>query len=437
MSKLRVLYIVHGHPSIRAGGAEQVAFELFEGMKKSDLVDPFLLARNGEQSLPPVPGALFRSIGDDGRQVLLFTEGMDYFFHSQRGKTLFTTHLRDFLRALQPDVVHFQHTMHIGIDAIRVVRNELPGAAIVVTLHEYLYICNAGGLMMEPHTKRPCERASVARCHACFPDIEPRDFLLREMFLKSHLRLVDRFVAPSHFLAGRFREWGLPAEKLVYIDHGRTPREPLPPRPLAPNEHRSHFGFFGQVNPFKGVLELLEAFRQLGQRPGAFSQLFLNGANLDWQSPEFRAELQARIDLCEGAIRDLGSYRHGDLASRMALVDWVVIPSIWWENSPLVIQEAFLHGRPVICGDIGGMAEKVKHDVNGLQVRTGDVGSIAATLWRAANEPGLWDRLRAGLPRVPAIDEAVAAHVALYEDVLGRRRAFTPSTVEGATTHAG
>ena len=43
----------------------------------------------------------------------------------------------------------------------------------------------------------------------------------------------------------------------------------------------------------------------------------------------------------------------------MASVDWVVVPSIWWENSPLVIQEAFGYGRPVICSDIGGMAEKV------------------------------------------------------------------------------
>jgi len=56
----------------------------------------------------------------------------------------------------------------------------------------------------------------------------------------------------------------------------------------------------------------------------------------------------------------------------MAAVDWVVVPSIWWENSPLVIQEAFAHGRPVICSDIGGMAEKVAHEKNGLHFRAND-----------------------------------------------------------------
>ena len=50
----------------------------------------------------------------------------------------------------------------------------------------------------------------------------------------------------------------------------------------------------------------------------------------------------------------------------MAEVDWVVVPSIWWENAPLVIQEAFRHRRPVICGDIGGMAEMVRDGVDGL-----------------------------------------------------------------------
>ncbi len=68
----------------------------------------------------------------------------------------------------------------------------------------------------------------------------------------------------------------------------------------------------------------------------------------------------------------------------MAEVDWVIVPSIWWENSPLVIQEAFTYGRPVICSGIGGMAEKVTDGVNGLHFRVGDPRSLAETMRRAA-----------------------------------------------------
>ena len=56
----------------------------------------------------------------------------------------------------------------------------------------------------------------------------------------------------------------------------------------------------------------------------------------------------------------------------MARIDWVVVPSIWWETGPLVVMEAFQYGRPVICSDIGGMSEKVTDGVNGLHFRRRD-----------------------------------------------------------------
>jgi glycosyltransferase involved in cell wall biosynthesis len=72
-----------------------------------------------------------------------------------------------------------------------------------------------------------------------------------------------------------------------------------------------------------------------------------------------------------------------------------VVPSIWWENSPLVIQEAMMFRRPVICSDIGGMAENVTDGVNGLHFRVGDPDSLADTIRRATGTPELWDELRA------------------------------------------
>ena len=86
----------------------------------------------------------------------------------------------------------------------------------------------------------------------------------------------------------------------------------------------------------------------------------------------------------------------------MEEVDWVIVPSIWWENSPLVIQEAFMYGRPVICSDIGGMAEKVTDGVNGLHFRRADPDSLAETMHRAATEEGLWEQLRVQQPGDPS-----------------------------------
>ena len=105
----------------------------------------------------------------------------------------------------------------------------------------------------------------------------------------------------------------------------------------------------------------------------------------------------------------------------MSEIDWVLVPSVWWENSPLVIQEAFQHGRPVICSDIGGMAEQVRNGVDGLHFRVGDPASLAETIERAAMTPRLWYRLRDGISPVRPIEEHVATLTRLYGELIERR----------------
>ena len=98
--------------------------------------------------------------------------------------------------------------------------------------------------------------------------------------------------------------------------------------------------------------------------------------------------------------------------------DWVVVPSIWWENSPLVIQEAFMHGRPVICSDIGGMAEKVSDGVDGIHFRANDVQRLAEAIKAAATTPGLWEKLRDGIRPIYPMPEHVNRLTVMYEKLV-------------------
>ena len=111
-----------------------------------------------------------------------------------------------------------------------------------------------------------------------------------------------------------------------------------------------------------------------------------------------------------------GAYHVNDLKDRMARVDWCIVPSIWWENSPLVIQEAFFHQRPIICSNVGGMAEKVRDGVDGIHFRVGDSFSLARTFEKAASSPELWSELRAGIEPPYAMDVHVAKLLALYRE---------------------
>ena len=117
--------------------------------------------------------------------------------------------------------------------------------------------------------------------------------------------------------------------------------------------------------------------------------------------------------IVEGSLRWVGTYERTELPQRMSKVDWVVVPSIWWENSPLVIQEAFVNGKPVICAGIGGMAEKVRDGVDGLHFEVRNPLDLADLLIRAVLEPGLCDRLRGNIRKPLTLEECADAYLAL------------------------
>ena len=417
----RVLYLCHNHPAIRPAGAENYALELHRAMREKGSYDSVFVARTGPPMAPaPEPGApaISAAPGAAG-ELLLHTDvgEWDDLLGTMRDKRLYTTVLRRLLGEVRPDVVHVQHSYLLGYDLLREVRHTLPRAPVVATLHELLPVCHNRGQMVRTWGTELCDRASPARCHACFPSVAPHRFLLRERYIKAQLALVDRFVCPSRFLAQRFVEWGLPSERVVVEDYGRSGERAASEAPRSP---ATRIGFFGQLSRFKGVDVLLDAALAL-QRAGSPARFAVHGAHLELQSPAFRERFAELLAATAPTVTFHGAYGPDELDALMAGVDWVVVPSIWWENSPLVIQEAFRRGRPVICSDIGGMAEKVRDGVDGLHFRAGSAPDLAATIARAVTERGLWDRLRAGVPEVRSMDDHLAWMTRLYDGLRAER----------------
>jgi glycosyltransferase involved in cell wall biosynthesis len=423
MSRPRVLYVCHNHPRISPGGTEIYALELFEAVRDAGAFEPFLLARArpGAADLrAPLDDARIVRFDDDPHQSLFLTrdEEFDCFLGSARRLQSVLTDFGDYLRAVRPDVVHFQHTLHLGFELIAATRRTLPRAPIVYTLHEMVPICACDGHMVRPGSTELCDGASPRRCRQCLPERTAADFLLRRRFIQAHLEHVDRFVTPSRFLRQRYTEWGLAADRIVVEENGR--RLGGRPSPGGRADGPVRFGFFGRLERPKGPDILLKAAQLLAREPdGPPIEVSFHGVGAE-QWPELAREVAAfpRDGRCQARLA--GGYRPSDQPALLADVDWVVVPSNWWENSPMVIQEAFASGRPVICGDVGGMAEKVTDGVNGLHFRIGQPASLAAVMTRAARSPELWARLAGAVPPVYSIDASAARLRAMYRELLDR-----------------
>lgn len=419
--KKRVLYVCHNHPRIRPGGAEAYALELYEAMRdRSTEFEPIFLAA----ARPPVDGVparrdtVFAPVNGDPRQYYFVNDpvNVDWFFCTAKNKDVATQSFRDFLLATQPDVVHFQHTLFLGYDLVRVARDVLgEGTPILYTLHEYLPICHHHGQMSRTFDRSPCTHASPQRCHECYPKISPQQFFLRRQIVQAHFEHVDLFLAPSEFLREKYVEWGIPRDKIRLEDYGRRPASRA--TESGDRSNRNRFGFFGQFTPFKGADVLLEAMGPLEHHE---AHLWLHGANLEYQPQLFQKRFNALLESAAANVTMAGRYAHDELPRLMANVDWVIVPSIWWENSPLVIQEAFMHGRPVICSDIGGMKEKVRDGIDGLHFRAGDAASLADTIRRAAATAGLWETLARGIQPIYDIHDQVNVIEGIYRELLER-----------------
>ncbi|APF39469.1 glycosyltransferase family 4 protein [Chelatococcus daeguensis] len=420
---LRVLVVSHGHPSFSLGGAEIASYNLHKGLNRIDGVGSRYLARVGHPVARHGATALL-SLRQKQGEILYHADEYDHFLLSNRNTEEIE---RDFLRVvrdLRPDVVHFHHFIGLGLECLYAVRQALPETLIIVTFHEFLSICHHHGQMVKTGGAKLCNRASPADCNACFPDISPARFLRREHFVRGLLDVADHFVSPSRFLVERYVDWGLDASRFTVIENGLDIAEPAPPRPLPAGGRRCRFAYFGQITSFKGVDVLLDAVGRIPEAVwGEDAQLMIFGGNLERQPKPFQEKIEALIERAGPRVRFYGAYQNSEMPRLMRSIDWTIIPSIWWENSPIVIQESFFHGRPLISSNIGGMAEKITDGVDGLHFRVGSSEDLVDRMVEALTDETLWERLRARITRPIDYEECARRHLDLYNAVAAERAA--------------
>jgi glycosyltransferase involved in cell wall biosynthesis len=400
---LRVAVVCHSHPSISKGGAEVAAHSLFRGLRQIGVDAIFICACSHEQR-----GRLAFS---DPNEFAVYHEAERYEHFYHLAPAAVESQLLRILRERRINVVNFHHFLNLGLNSLRAAR-ALPNVRCYFTIHEFLAICHNHGQMVTRPAHLLCSKATTEACVNCFPELLRSQFAVRRESLLDAFGGFDGFISPSRFLAQRFVSWGLDSERMAVIENGLAGSIQQPQR--ASTESTWTFGYFGQINPFKGVDVVLAAAELLAQDPDLANSIRLRIHG------NFVGQPQAFIDRFDGILKAhpfvsyAGPYNSSSVYRLMGECDYIVVPSRWWENSPVVIQEAYAVGTPVICTGIGGLAEKVQDGISGLHFKLGDAADLLRAI-RTAASLEMAHKLRAGVPAVSTAQDMAQHYLKLFQ----------------------
>jgi len=409
----RVLIASHEWEVEQPGGAQRSAVALAHALTAVGGIDVTLVSAVAHMPDDLPDGRLGRPQGFDERLVVSRTDA-----------TLFTwtdPHQADgwanVLREIQPDVVHMHHYFHVGIDLPVLVRRCVPHAGLVLTLHEYLAICLRSGQMVDG-ARNLCTTSGTRRCADCV-GWSTDAVAARADYVRRGLADVDVFITPSAFARGRYRDWFAGADEepdIRVIPNALT----FPELEIRPEraEGALRLAYIGQHTPSKGLGLLLAAVALAERdRPGVLARVDVYGDGSDRFDEAFHTELMAGIASASPLVQARGRYAQDDLPAILDDVDAVVVPSTWWENSPVVIEEALARRVPVICSDIGGMAERVRDGVDGWHFAVGNSSSLAEVIGRVADAASA---TLPGMRRPTSVATVVQEHLVAYSDSIAK-----------------
>ncbi len=375
---MKILIVNTRH--FRGGGDSTYTFNLAELLSSHGHEIAFF-AMQDKRNLPDPNADLFVSLIDfrDLNQHKTLGNGVKVLT-----RTIYSTEARRkfamLLDRFSPDLIHLQNYLrHITLSILFEARQR--GLPVVWTLHDYYLACPNAHFLID-RTGQICEACRGGRFYqAIFKRCKKDSLLVSGMAAfeaycnrwMGVLKKVDAYLTPSRFLKSKLLENGFDENHLHHLPLF------LPQKNFWEGEQdQGYLLFLGRLEAIKGINVLIEAARRAKGVPLLIAGSA--GEPLASRLPEILPENAKYVGLKQG--QELADLTHNALA--------VVLPSIWYENQPFSILEAFVSGKPVIASDLGGMTELIVHGERGLLVKPGDPGALAEALhWAVTNRASM------------------------------------------------
>ena len=461
--RLRILIGVHGLPPFSVGGAELVAWTVATRLARRHQVALFHPLPQ-TQGPPGTEYRMTRSGVDLTARILLPPARFEDTYNLPAAEAWFESLLEE----TSPDVVVIHHLTGLSLRLPSMARAR--GVPAIMTLHDYWPVCARGQLV--DIAMRVCSGPGAFRCAHCLSD---QLILLRRWGRLGHKLLArlpsERLLSgarkaissmgmvkssrpgasletagdpearataaritagldalascnvltgPSRHILDTYQPWLAPNSFIRLVRNSVPPRPRVRPKPSTGVPLR--LGFLGAIIPTKGVHVLLDACREIPRR---HVELMIAGPSPRFhRQPDYAREVERHAR--DRGVAFLGTLSPEAVPEFVAALDALVVPSLWPENAPRVIGEAFRLGVPVIASDIGGIPEWIVDGENGALVPPGDAGLLRHRIEALLNTPATLRRWAQGAweTRLPSPEEEGRAWEALVEEVtrVGGRR---------------
>ncbi len=449
---MKILQVTLGFPPYQTGGTVSLTYLLSKGLTKNMNTKVFVFSGGLPSNVP----YMFREDNFENVRIRRIHSVPSGYFDKKIPNVNIQTYknpyverlFEGFLEEIQPDIVHFQHT--IGLSESLIYLTLKRKLKPVVTIRDFWYLCPRAHLLKPngeicygpeyglncfycqtkeivnrqntPLSKKICnalpfkipltakryikdtiEKRKYSKTVREYNKILP--FIIRYYYVTEALKSTSYIISPSHFLKSSYVEkTGMKISNITIIPHGIIPFNIKKNKVFT--EKQIRFGFIGLPGRYKGSHLLVKVFKKISPE---IAKLVIWGKG--WQ------EISKQIKSSENIILK-GEYSLENLRKVFSSFDILIIPSICYETFSFVAHEAFYAKIPVIASNIGVFNEIIKHGKNGFLFKVNDTDSLYNCIKKIIDHPKLINEFSMNIKRPKTANEYVDEIYHFYKNIL-------------------
>jgi glycosyltransferase involved in cell wall biosynthesis len=448
---MKILQIIHTYPPYSAAGSEVYTYNLSRELSKRHKMIIFhrineLQRKDYEVYRNYLDGTEIYKINNTFRSY----DSFEMTYKNDRIGNIFS----EIVDKVKPDIAHIQHLLYLSttiVDELK--KRNIP---IIFTLHDYWLFCPQGQLLKKDLSicnndysgcfnciqHQLCIRKNIfnyyyllqrflsdnllqwiknnylnyAKNSFLSPEDSIKQINKRSSYMRDICSKIDLFISPSEFLRERFIKFGIPENKIIFSQYGFNLEYFKEKQKTHSNKLR--FACIGNILPAKGAHILIETFNKIKDYN---VELKIYG-----EVSSYKGLLENYLRYIKRLaknknIRFMGGFNNKYVASIFKEIDVLIVPSIWYENSPLVIQEALASNTAVIASNIGGIPELIVDGRNGLLFKSNDADCLYEKVKQIIDNPSLLEEFRKNTNAPKDIKQSAIEMEGIYRAYVGKQ----------------